>query len=746
MKHCKRWYLLLWLGSALSCDTHHLRFKGLHHVSEHTVRTHLSQHPTLTSSEIIHILYKTNLFEDISVSNNCTVTVQERPAIHSITIDKGLNRDGILNSLYTLGMSESGFYNASSLMHFEKMLQTYAPTTLKTRISERPDGSIDLIIHEAPKQYIEKIIVEGHHYFSRATLLRWLRLSTKHHIAHWFKWSVWSPYRVTMLSEHVLRLYHTKGFPDATVNITEHHGVVTLHIHEGNMRYLKGYTMTGDTLANDWPTLKALKRLQRYDIRLLEALQADFKKAYGDLGYLFGRIVIQRKVINATTDSLSIDVQKGTTMRLNRVHIVGNTRTVDTVIRSKVDLTPGQMVRQSDIDHTTDNLNRLGFFQTVHVDVVPINNTTADARVTVQEMPSIAVKGGLGYSNNDGILLNGSYHQPNFLGLGHTVSLAVNMSHYAQQYSAQYINPEWRPKVGHGIDIFYAHTNTDNMKVPLATYALDQYGVNGRFMLSPNRITRWVMGYGYLHSVLKIGDHPSNELINFINQTNTLPLPVGTQPITQEQIFSNGMVRLGLEHTTLDSLFFSKKGMLHTANVELAAPFSHESFFYWKTTYSYRGYHTPFSGLMLLTKFDAGYGAGNTVTHDLPNYTHFFSGSVGNFAAIRGYRGYGIGPRDSNHDPLGGNAVMAGSVAITFPYLNLPDRLRTMLFLDAGNVFNTTRAKTTYSEGSLRYSTGIAIQLRAPMLGIVLVSLGYPLNLKTGDTRETLQFSFGSNF
>jgi outer membrane protein insertion porin family len=77
--------------------------------------------------------------------------------------------------------------------------------------------------------------------------------------------------------------------------------------------------------------------------------------------------------------------------------------------------------------------------------------------------------------------------------------------------------------------------------------------------------------------------------------------------------------------------------------------------------------------------------------------------------------------------------------------------VRTLAFVDAGNVFSTDCASgsTNCSEGlefeEIRYSTGLALSWLTP-LGPLSFVLATPLNEKDGDETESFQFTFGRTF
>ena len=93
-----------------------------------------------------------------------------------------------------------------------------------------------------------------------------------------------------------------------------------------------------------------------------------------------------------------------------------------------------------------------------------------------------------------------------------------------------------------------------------------------------------------------------------------------------------------------------------------------------------------------------------------------------------------------------------GSAELLFPMPFIKDRssLRSALFLDVGNVFNTNCRGNQINcfdvdAGELRYSVGIGVTWLSGF-GPLTFSLAKPLNASEIDEREVFQFTLGRSF
>ena len=159
----------------------------------------------------------------------------------------------------------------------------------------------------------------------------------------------------------------------------------------------------------------------------------------------------------------------------------------------------------------------------------------------------------------------------------------------------------------------------------------------------------------------------------------------------------------------------------------------------------------------LRLRADLGYGEAYGDTNVFPFYKNFYTGGMG---SIRGYKDNTLGPRGTpspldnyaRFDPIGGNVLVETSAEILFPLPFVKDRqqIKSVLFLDAGNVFNTNCAVVSVicndiEDGELRYSAGLAVTW---ITGFAPLSfaLSFPFNEKSGDESEIFQFEIGRTF
>ena len=275
----------------------------------------------------------------------------------------------------------------------------------------------------------------------------------------------------------------------------------------------------------------------------------------------------------------------------------------------------------------------------------------------------------------------------------------------------------------------------------------------------------------------------------------TIPGQLGFLDLNGDEYLNFSVTGSWLQ-STLNRGQLATRGVSQSVALEVAVPLSDLEFY--KLTYRGEIYLPIYQEFVLHLRGELGYGGGYGDTSELPFYEHFFAGG---FGSVRGFEANTLGPRstppliynsnspitqiDENGnptqvggpsgrgfgyvvdprtgklvvqpistrpDPFGGNVLAEGSAELLFPMPFIKDRssLRSALFLDVGNVFNTNCRGNQINcfdvdAGELRYSVGIGVTWLSGF-GPLTFSLAKPLNASEIDEREVFQFTLGRSF
>ena len=110
---------------------------------------------------------------------------------------------------------------------------------------------------------------------------------------------------------------------------------------------------------------------------------------------------------------------------------------------------------------------------------------------------------------------------------------------------------------------------------------------------------------------------------------------------------------------------------------------------------------------------------------------------------------------DDDYDSFGGNILTTASLELLFPLPFVPDssRVRSTLFIDAGNVFSTSCTKrqsllnncSDFDVGELRYAAGLSVTYLSPF-GPLTFYVAAPFGDREGDDTKQFDFTVGTGF
>jgi outer membrane protein insertion porin family len=112
---------------------------------------------------------------------------------------------------------------------------------------------------------------------------------------------------------------------------------------------------------------------------------------------------------------------------------------------------------------------------------------------------------------------------------------------------------------------------------------------------------------------------------------------------------------------------------------------------------------------------------------------------------LRGFESGRVGPKDGD-DYIGGNYAYAINFTSTIPkFLEESQNVDFVFFIDAANLWGVDYDNSLDDSGSIRSSTGIALDWYSP-IGPLNFSFAYPITAENGDKEETFRFNLGTSF
>ncbi|HKE43408.1 MAG TPA: outer membrane protein assembly factor BamA [Steroidobacteraceae bacterium] len=770
-----------------------IRVEGLQRISEGTVYNylpvnigdHLDQQRL---QEALRALYKTGFFRDVELrrdGNTLVIVVLERPSIESFDIkgNKDIKTEDLQKSLRNVGLAAGKTYDQSVLEDVKQYLTDqyfsrgkYA-VRIDTNVEEVPGNKVKITVNvaEGKRAKIREITIVGNSSYKDKQLREDFELNTPNWLSFYKQDDRYSRESLQGDLEKLRSYYMDRGYANfqiesAQVAIAPEKDdiFITVNVHEGDIFKIGEVKLAGTMVVPE----AQLRRLvlvhpgDTFSNKLVTQSQQLISYRLGEQGYAFAKIDPVPTPDNAKKEvSLTFFIEPGNRVYVRHINFLGTSSIDDEVLRREMRQMEGGWLSNAAVERSKERIQRLPYVEKVDYETTPVPGAAdqVDVDFTIKEGLPGQFGGGVGYSESQGLILNGNFTHSNFMGSGERIQAEINAGKFSKVYSISHTDP-YRTIDGVSRTITLAYRDitqfvsassdfdTKNLTAgldyayPVTEYQSVHWGVSAQrneILTSENgsaqQAVDWVKNNGdpFVHNE---PDGIGGEITFF-----------GTKYTAIELIG-------GWSYDTRNRAIFADHGSRHALSLSIAAPGSNVQ--YWVANYDYLQF-VPLPGpftLALIGDFAYGEDIGDTTA--LPPYRQFFAGGPD---SVRGYKESRLGPKDNFGNPYGGNMKVVGRAEILFP---VPEKWKTSArfsaFFDMGNVFSTGHVNFTGRDGvtpvdykfaydQLKQSAGIAVQWLAP-LGIFRFSYAFPLNASDGDAihfkdeTEGFQFSIGQAF
>jgi outer membrane protein insertion porin family len=388
---------------------------------------------------------------------------------------------------------------------------------------------------------------------------------------------------------------------------------------------------------------------------------------------------------------------------------------------------------------------------------VPGSPDLVDIDVDLQYRMPGQFSGGIGYSESQKILLNGSIVHTNFLGSGDRVGLELNSGRYQKLYSISHTDP-YRSMDGISRTLSINYRDITQFTSAASDFSTTSAGATVNYGYPISEFQTISFGGTFQHSELVSSSNSTRQAQEWVNNNgNQFEEDVGNGITFFGSEFDTFEMQAGWSYDSRNRSLFATRGTRQQLFLSMAVPGSDVE--YYQARYNFTKYFPITNRWIVRLNAELGVGESLGDTTALPPYKQFYGGGP---QSVRGFKESYLGPRDSFGRPYGGNMLVASQLELIIP---LPEKFasqaRASIFYDVGNVFNNGEVAFTDKLGSpvlykpdfdeLRTSVGIGVQWLAP-LGLFRFSYAYPLNIYDGNDRyygdeiERFQFSIGQAF
>jgi outer membrane protein insertion porin family len=551
--------------------------------------------------------------------------------------------------------------------------------------------------------------------------------------------------------------YRKKGYIDAVIvddtimlNEEKSHVTIQITVNEGPRYYFGSSSFEGMSVIPEERLRKSLEYSPGdvYNQDKFDESEQNIYNAYLEEGYLYVRLIEDTKTQDSIVN-ITYEVSEGVPAHINRIDIVGNSKTKDKVIRRELALYPGQIFRRSLLERSLRNVMLLNYFANAVPEFNQLPDGRVDLTVRVEEKPTGQIQVGGGYSEQDKFVGTVDLGIPNLFGNGQNANFLVEFGKRRQSYRIGFTEP-WLfdTPTSVGFDISHLERTYDDPFISgTEDFTQNSSGLSTRL----GRRLKWPDDYFSVYWNYRLEDFKYTDFSD--------------SSLAETYQFSDGLISATSATVSRDSRDlpeFATRGSRSSYRVEFAGGAIGGDWSYTKHNFTYSVYKKIWKGFTFSPTWNFGVIQGGAGRTSVPYSELFYAGGIRSDGMIRGYSdrsivafqdtstvatrpatasGDFIG--DLNYSPIDtarGQALYVLNAQLVFPVV--AQQIHGLLFFDAGNVWQSA---TDIDPFDVWTSYGFGFRLQVPGMGLLGFDFGIPLR---GDDKGKLKphFQFGGSF
>jgi outer membrane protein insertion porin family len=711
--------------------------------------------------ESIKVLFQTGLFSDVQIvqrGGTVVIKVVENPLINQVNFegnseidDKTLQKEVEVKErmIFTRAQVQSDTQRVLAL--YQK--SGYYNVRVAPKQIKLPQNRINLVyeITEGSETSVKNINFTGNNSFSASTLKS--NIGTQEH--SWWNFfqknDNYDPDRLEYDKEQLRRFYLKHGYADIQVISAEaqlspdgDYFDINFAVEEGPRYTVSDVAVDIGNSNLDPDRLKKVIKTgvgDNYDATKVDKTVENLTLEASRQGFVFAKVdpKIDRDPANGSLN-INYTIAEGQRAYVERIDIVGNTRTLDEVIRRELRIYEGDAFNRSLIERARRRLTALDFFD--KIDFREEEGSAPDKItlvVEVTEKSTGKISFSIGYSSTEKVVGSVELTERNLLGKGQYLRLNTSLSFKKQSVDFSFTEPYFMGMpIAAGFDLFA--TKTDNSSI--SSYKSQQVGgaLRAGFELDEYSDINFKYSLAY-------------RKVSGVDVTQASPAVIAQQGSNWKSAIGATYIWDDLDNPNRPTTGF--RGELSTEVAGLGGST------YYGSVEAHGWYFFPVYEDQVIFKLEGNAGHIEPFNgKEVPLQDRFYKGSD----TFRGFAQSGVGPRQTNNaggtDAIGGQTYAIGTAEVNFP-LGLPEAwgIEGAAFTDFGTVFNNpessllngqgtcTTAKncTVFDTMALRASVGAGIIWQSPF-GPLRFELAYPLLKAKYDEAEWFRFSVGTRF
>ena len=695
------------------------------------INSGLTQGKEITADDIqnaIKNLWSLNLFSDVEIVQDkevaggiyLTIRVKEYPRLEKYEVvgNKKIKKDDIDKELeFYRGQVVSPYQINKARKKLKKLYADkgylLAEITPETYDSDK-EGKVILAfkIKEGNKVQIKKINFSGNEHFSDGKLRKQMKKTKED---RWWRGADFDRKKFDEDLEKVIEFYRNEGFRDAEIlddsvyyDQSKKDLFIDIAVREGDRYYIGNITFEGNQLYSN-EVLQSHLGFEKGDAYSQEKIQKAIMERLGtlyyDSGYIYSRIDPREIPVAKDTVNIQFTINEGHPVKINLIHVAGNTKTKEKVIRRELRINPGDTFSKAALERSQRDVWILNYFSDVKIDYWPVNEDQIDLKFTVEEKSTDLASMSAGWSERDKIIGSISFAMNNLFGNGQQLSFDWNFGRYYRAFQIGFTEP-WlmdTPTLA-GFSLY-------DSKRDASYIGYSQRSSGGQFRLG--RRFRWPDNYFRGDWIYRIDRTDLSDFSQAVIDANPNNIIGEDWPL-----ISSGITQI-ISRNSLNRPEFPTEGSEVSLSTEFAGGLLGGNVGYHKYTFSASWFTPAIWKFVLYNHTIAGYLDGWTKGSRIPYLEYFFLGGEGmtRSTPLRGYddplAGYATSP--------GGKVMLEYTTELRFPIIPNPTMFG-LIFAEAGNTWVNISDTDPFN---LRRSVGFGARIFMPMIGIIGFDYAY---------------------
>lgn len=756
---------------------------GLNMVSKETVLNllEIGKKNDLSEEEQINLslksLHKSGLFSHVSIRKErekFIVDVKENAVIEHVAFEGNENvKDESLKAILSTNIMTGKIYNrfiiqeAVTNLQMAYKLNGYPSASIVPKVIQLSESKVNLIfeIKEGEKTVVERVIFCGNTAFTSSFLKE--KIMTKEN-ASWRFWnteaSVFGEDKIYVNAEALKALYMDEGYPDinikriaSEIDSSREKSYVTIMLEEGSKFKFsepKLYSEIGGIKASEYQHLITIRKGENYCHSMIEQNRRIILRELNKNGKTFLDVIVdvnldrKNKIANVL-----YKIVESKRLFIERIDIIGNTITADSVIRKYLNSHEGDPFNSFSLEMAVQELKDTDYFEDVSVSLSQGNMPDrVNITIAVKEKPSCsAVNLAFTLSDADGLGGMLGYSNTNFMGRGQTLTsdIMVSQKTMSGSISLSEQNFIWKDVVG---SIEIGGNMRNRKKEEHARYKDIYISPSIGYKINDN-LSHTILGTFTFGRKLYI-DSTGKKL----NRVNGNEVSVNTVMIDEFGTYRCCELTSILSYSGRTNKLSRRSGYVISLRNSYAGLIGNVRYF--KNSISGE-YYMPVNFIDDKTMFSIKGQIGH-ISERKNVKSHFRYQFGGDGYSFRGFDTCGVSPREPNTDSIGGTKFWSITTAVRHPISDAELGIVGAAFVDIGSVWgvpykyaknNPNRIQKDLKRplgldivdsSSPRVSVGISIEWKNCPIGAPMTfTFAVPLKKTKFDKRKTFTLSGG---